>query len=229
MQQEKNKNQNENIRLSVSNGFVILFAALFGICGLAGGIAVLCCAILHELAHLGAVSLCGGSLTALELRGDGFRMETSLPATVSYLRELFCLASGALANLTVGFLMVRMLSENEYIYILGGANIVTGLLNLVPAGRFDGGKIVRLCVEYAAGPQRARQVGDAISGLAALLVLFGGGLLFFRFGRKPLVAGTTLYLSFLLGYDIICSVPAKRWVRKRRKTDWKTDQTARLI
>ena len=43
------------------------------------------------------------------------------------------------------------------------------------------------------------------------------------------VAGTTLYLSFLLGYDIICSVPAKRWVRKRRKTDWKTDQTARLI
>ena len=52
MRQEKNKNQNENIRLSVSNGFVILFAALFGICGLAGGIAVLCCAILHELAHL---------------------------------------------------------------------------------------------------------------------------------------------------------------------------------
>lgn len=199
MRQEKNKNQNENIRLSVSNGFVILFAALFGICGLAGGIAVLCCAILHELAHLGAVSLCGGSLTALELRGDGFRMETSLPATVSYLRELFCLASGALANLTVGFLMVRMLSENEYIYILGGANIVTGLLNLVPAGRFDGGKIVRLCVEYAAGPQRARQVGDAISGLAALLVLFGGGLLFFDLGENRWSPGRRSTCRFCWG------------------------------
>ena len=67
-------------------------------------------------------------------------------------------------NLLLGFALVRMVWGNEYIYMLGGANLTFGFFNLIPAGRFDGGKIVRLCAEYAAGPQRSRLIPNWISG-----------------------------------------------------------------
>lgn len=191
------------LKVSVTNGFVLTFALLFVICGEKGGIAVLLCALLHELAHAAAVCLCGGRLTAFVMEASGFQMKTSFPAGVSYWKEIFCLASGALCNLLVGFALVRLLPGNEYIYMLGGANLTVGIFNLVPAGRFDGGKIVRLCAEYASGPQRAQLILNVISGMTAGFVLVGGGMLFFQSGRNPLVALTSLYLSFLLGYDII--------------------------
>lgn len=211
--------KNEFVRFSITNGFLLTWILLFAICGVDGGMTVLCCAMLHELAHMGAVHLCGGSLSALELRMDGFRMETTLPSTVSYPCEVICLASGAAANLIAGFLLVCIFAKNEYIYILGGANIAIGLFNLAPAGRFDGGKIVRLCAEFALGPKRGEWLAHLISGLSALMVLVGGSLLFRSSGRNPMVAMTTLYLSFLLVCDIIipdrCSSRSKQ---KRRKT-----------
>lgn len=207
------------VRFSITNGFLFTWILLFAVCGFSGGMTVFCCALLHELAHMGVVRLCGGRLSALELRMDGFRMETTLPPTTSYLREVMCLASGAAANLLAGFLMVCIFAKSEYIYILGGANIAVGLFNLAPAGRFDGGKIVRLCAEYALGPKRGEFVAHLISGLSALAVLVCGGLLFRASGRNPMVALTTLYLSFLLGCDIIKT--EERFSlrkRKRRKT-----------
>ncbi len=201
---------NDMLRLSVTNGFVLTFALLFAVCGESGGIAVLLCALTHELAHAAAVRICGGRVTAFVMEASGFQMKTVFPAGISYWKEIFCLASGALCNLLLGFALVRMVWGNEYIYMLGGANLTFGFFNLIPAGRFDGGKIVRLCAEYAAGPQRSRLIPNWISGIAAGLVLAGGGILFFKSGRNPLVALTCLYLSFLLGYDIITAVRKRR-------------------
>ena len=200
---------NDTIKITVTNGFVLTFALLFVICGERGGVAVLFCALLHELAHAAAVLLCGGRLTAFVMEASGFQMKTSFSPGISYRKEIFCLASGALSNLLIGFALVRWLPGNEYVYMLGGANLTVGLFNLVPAGRFDGGKIVRLCVEYSAGPQRAQRILNIISGLTAALVLSGGAILFFRSGGNPLIALTCLYLAFLLGCDLISACVRK--------------------
>ena len=53
---------NDMLRISVTNGFVVTFALLFAVCGESGGIAVLLCALTHELAHAAAMLACGGKI-----------------------------------------------------------------------------------------------------------------------------------------------------------------------
>ena len=200
--------RNERIGFAVTDGFVVTVLVLLLLCGVRGTVAVFLCSILHESAHLLAVLLRKGKVLAVRCNLGGFTIESS-QICGGYAGELLCLAAGAGCNLLVGFLLVYIFAKNEYLYMLAGANITVGLFNLVPCGFFDGGRILYLCAEYFAGPERARAVCRSVSAVSACLVLGGGLLLFLRSGREPTVLLTAFYLSFLLGYDIILSFPGR--------------------
>jgi len=200
--------QTERIRFSVTDGFVVTVVTMLLLCGVDGTVAVFLCSLLHECAHLLAVLLCKGKVLAVRCNLGGFTIESS-QVRGGYAGELFCLSAGALCNLLTSLLLVYIFAETEYIYMLAGANITVGLFNLVPCGYFDGGRMLYLCAEYFFGPEHAKSVCRTVSAVSACLVFGAGLLLFLRSGREPTVLLTTLYLSFLLGYDIILSFPGR--------------------
>ncbi|MBR5519773.1 MAG: hypothetical protein IKU55_03550 [Clostridia bacterium] len=194
----------ENISVRVTNGFVVTLAILTALCGIDGSLAILFASLIHELAHWLAIILCRGRIVRIACVSGGFSIHAD-GIRGGYGGELLCLISGAAANIAIGFLLANLCAENEYVYILAGANFASGLFNLIPAGIFDGGRILDLAITYLIGPRCARNVYMVVSGISACVILIGGSLLYLRSGGNLTVLLTTLYLSFLLGYDIIVS------------------------
>ena len=192
----------DRIRLRVTNSFVVTVAILCLFCGTDGCTSILFSAFLHETAHILAVKGGGGEISEFCCGAGGFSIQSRFPCG-RYRRELIALAAGALSNLIVGVMLVNIHTDNEYLYTLAGANIAVGLFNLVPAGCFDGGRILYLASEFLLGPQRAQTVCNSVSAVSAGVVTVGGLFLFVNSGYHVPVLITTLYLSFLLGYGII--------------------------
>ena len=67
----------------------------------------------------------------------------------------------------------------------GGAQLVLGAFNLLPALPLDGGRILWLALAWLTEPYTAQRVLSAVSLAVSLALLLGGGGLIWRLGGSP--------------------------------------------
>lgn len=133
--------------------------------------ALLPAALLHELAHYAVLRLCGVRTARFTLTGLGASLYVPELHRLSYGAELLSAAAGPLMNLLLWVLL--SLTGREELTLFAGAQMVLGVLNLLPVRPMDGGRILWLATAYLTEPYTADRVAAAV-GLAAssaLLVL----------------------------------------------------------
>lgn len=155
--------------------------------------ALLPAALLHELAHYAVLRLCGVRAARFTLTGLGASLYVPELHRLSYGAELLSAAAGPLMNLLLWVLL--SLTGREELTLFAGAQMVLGVLNLLPVRPMDGGRILWLATAYLTEPYTADRVAAAVglaasSALLALclwLVLTTGSGLFLLLGALWLV------------------------------------------
>ena len=95
--------------------------------------------MLHEMAHLISMVILGMKLKSITFHGCGIRICPE-QALFSYWREFIILLSGPVANI-IAYIIIRFFScdcDPE----LANAQLVLGILNLLPCRRLDGGAAI---------------------------------------------------------------------------------------
>ena len=126
--------------------------------------ALLPAALLHELAHYAVLRLCGVRTARFTLTGLGASLYVPELHLLSYGAELLSAAAGPLMNLLLWVLL--SLTGREALTLFAGAQMVLGVLNLLPVRPMDGGRILWLATAYLTEPYTADRVAAAV-GLAA--------------------------------------------------------------
>lgn len=126
--------------------------------------ALLPAALLHELAHYAVLHLCGVRAARFTLTGLGASLYVPELHRLSYGAELLSAAAGPLMNLMLWVLL--SLTGREELTLFAGAQMVLGVLNLLPVRPMDGGRILWLATAYLTEPYTADRVAAAV-GLAA--------------------------------------------------------------
>ena len=126
--------------------------------------ALLPAALLHELAHYAVLRLCGVRTARFTLTGLGASLYVPELHRLSYGAELLSAAAGPLMNLLLWVLL--SLTGREELTLFAGAQMVLGVLNLLPVRPMDGGRILWLATAYLTEPYTADRVTAAV-GLAA--------------------------------------------------------------
>ena len=126
--------------------------------------ALLPAALLHELAHYAVLRLCGVRTARFTLTGLGASLYVPELHRLSYGAELLSAAAGPLMNLLLWVLL--SLTGREELTLFAGAQMVLGVLNLLPVRPMDGGRILWLAMAYLTEPYTADRVAAAV-GLAA--------------------------------------------------------------
>lgn len=193
----------EHIKLEVDAGFLILAAGAVLLAGIDAVLSILSAILVHECAHAFATSLCGGYVEKIRFEITGLNMITSFDRAVSYGAEIFCAAAGPIINLVLGVVLAFLAHGSELIYTISGANIILGLFNLIPVGRFDGGSILKSICEKLFPSRVAYCFTKAVSIICVLFVAVGGAVLFWKSGRNITLLICGIFLSFGLFCDTI--------------------------
>ena len=157
-------------RVEVTGGFLLLLAWLnyldrsFLI-----PMALLAC-IAHELGHILAVRIVGGSVKLIRLTAVGAELVLERP--LGYWQE----GIAALAGPGVNLLLALGCCKVERWLTFAGLNLVLALFNLLPAGRLDGGRALYCTLALLAEPDLAAGVCGGLD-LLCVAVALGGGLL----------------------------------------------------
>jgi Zn-dependent protease len=157
------------------------------IIGAVSSLGFLLTVVVHELAHalvgrrtgtpVGAISVhFVGSPAAVDVRATTPRAEVA----VGLVGPLTSLAIGAvLIALSVGGLVVGsplIVAGADVLFIIGGLNVVLGLISLIPAFPLDGGRVVRGIVWLRTGDERRGTRGAGQVGRWAGRFFLGAGL-----------------------------------------------------
>ena len=126
-------------------------------------------AFLHELAHYAVLRLLGVHTACFTLTGLGASLYVPELHRLSYGAELLSAAAGPLVNLLLW--VVLSLTGRDELSLFAGAQMVLGVLNLLPVRPMDGGRILWLLTAYLTEPYTADRVAAAV-GLAVSSALF---------------------------------------------------------
>ncbi len=109
--------------------------------------ALLLAALLHELAHYAVLRLFGVRTARFTVTGLGATLCVPELHRLSYGAELLSAAAGPLMNLLLW--VVLSLTGRDELTLFAGAQMVLGILNLLPVRPMDGGRILWLAVSSA--------------------------------------------------------------------------------
>ena len=163
-------------------------------------------ACLHELGHLAALVLLGGTVQRFCFRMSGAELQYC-GNRISYGGEVLLALAGPIANLLCACFCawISRYWPMDWIYRFAGCHLVLAVFNLLPAMPLDGGRVLRTLLE-ASFPMAGEQIACYISiCVGVLLLLFGtvllvknGNMTLFSAGGVILVRSlpkTTLHLS----------------------------------
>ncbi len=158
-------------------------------------------AIVHECGHLMAAVLLGVPLRSLDigLWGASLRVRGSL---ISYPKEFLLCAAGPAMNF-LSALAVAVFSEHREYYSECGEWFVSvsamlGLLNLMPAEGFDGGRMLSVVLTSFLGPRVAARILSASTFISIVMLWMLSVYLLLRYGTSLSLFVFTLSLFYRL-------------------------------
>lgn len=153
-------------------------------------------AMIHELAHIGAVYAVGGKIHRVRVWCLGTTIDASMMTPV---RELLCVLAGPTASL----ILVCSAGLVPRVALCG---MVQGLFNLIPVLPLDGGRARDCLLELFFPPEIGRITAAAIEILVFILIIAGSLWLFFV---KKLGIGILFAMLFLLCRIMAGKIPCK--------------------
>ena len=122
-------------------------------------------ALIHELGHLFAARALKIQIRSMRLGVFGAAIETNM-LCCSYVKEAILALCGPLSNLiTAGFVYLYFGVGHRHALLFIVSSLLLAILNLLPAGSFDGGRIFSSLL-YAALPHRtAARISEGLSFL----------------------------------------------------------------
>ncbi|MGI5935224.1 MAG: metalloprotease [Oscillospiraceae bacterium] len=188
--------------ISVSAGFLLLFAALyfFDDTGLLS--AFVPAVLAHEAGHALALTLKGVEITGLHFSLSGIRMDYR--GRMDMGGELQAAALGPLFGLVYAFAASyagRKL-ESEFLLCSAGISLVLTLFNLLPAIPLDGGRILNVMLSRFCGYEVTEMVLFLSTLLTALVLMLAGLWFFYRgYGIALIPVGLWLFWHALTEYS----------------------------
>ena len=157
--------------------------------------------VLHEVGHWGAIKLCRIPLGGFHF--GAYEARLVLCGTLSYKKELLICLAGPMVNflsvLASAPLGATLLGEGDLSFF-ASVSAALGLLNLLPVGDLDGGRILSCVLDWLIGPIVAVPICEICSFLSLFclwtisvfaLLRTGGSLSLFLFS-------STLFLRIFL-------------------------------
>ncbi len=171
-------------RIEISDGFLIMLAALWCVDETNVLPVFLLAALVHELGHLVVLGLSGGRFHKLSLKLCGAVILCSLP------ENRFSKAAVCLAGPAASFGLTYFAGLAGF-YILAGASVILGLFNLVPLPPLDGAMAL-----YHLSEGRLK-ITRCVLGIASALFLLASGiwLMLKGGGCWLLITGTLLSVN----------------------------------
>ena len=147
-------------RVRISSGFLLILGMLFwldeGVGLLPWGL--LACA-LHELGHIAAAALLGGSIKEISFTIIGAEMRLDYCAPLTYGQDSLVALAGPAANLLFGAIALAMGWQ-----LAAALTIAVGAFNLLPVLPLDGGRVVYGLLAGRLDPDWAERLMTALSG-----------------------------------------------------------------
>ena len=188
------------IAFQFSGWAFVFFALALLILPLKWVLAAMTAAVFHELCHIAAVILCGGSIMAIDVGAGGTRIHVS-PMGAG--KSTAC----ALAGPAGGFLLLLLL---RWMPALGICGAVHSIYNLLPLYPLDGGRALRGMAQLL--PQHVSDsLCAVIEGLCAMGICIAGlwGCFGLRLGWAPLILAVATIVKSI-GVKIPCKRDGKR-------------------
>jgi len=122
-------------------------------------------AFIHECGHLIAARAMRLPIKAMRLGVFGAAIETDT-LYCSYGREIILALCGPLANfISAAFVLFQFGTQSRQALLFIISSVFLALLNLLPAGSFDGGRIFSSLLHIFMSPRLAYRIAEAISFL----------------------------------------------------------------
>lgn len=180
--------------VSISFWFLLLIAGAIYL-GKGTAIPLITAVILHELAHLIGIALCGYKIRAVKFTIKGIQIDISSQGKAQLASELLISFAGPLAGLLTawGFFALEF---NDFGYV----SVILSLFNLLPIAGLDGGKIL-LEVLTSVSPAYGQSICDIISFCTILILMVGGLGLYMvypQLGQLLIASGAVLLINSIV-------------------------------
>lgn len=184
-----------DIRVEYSGAACVFLALLCLLLPLDWLLAALTAAAFHELCHVMAIFLAGGSVHSLQIGPEGALMEAS---AMEPWRELACVLAGPLGSFS-------LLLLSEFVPKIGLCGFVQGSFNLIPLYPLDGGRALSCAMEALFLPDTAQRICSAVKWAVVILASAAGfwGTFVVKMGIMPLLLAV-FFLSRALPGKIPC-------------------------
>lgn len=183
-------------RFSISPGAVLVISALYFFGGLISLAALMLAAAVHELGHMAAIRLLGGSINELRFEASGLCI--SLHGINSAISEAAALLAGPAAGLIFAFVCSEMgaTTANRLILECAGYSVLLTVYNLLPALPLDGGRAARIILAEVMGGEKADRILAYLGFAIGASLSFAGLVLLEReLGAALLIAGIWILIA----------------------------------
>lgn len=123
-------------------------------------------AAFHELGHTAAIVACGKSVRRIKIRPVGFTIEMS-EKLLTYNEEIIINSAGPFANILL-FLIFN--GAEGYPGLFSFINLALFIINMLPVGMLDGGKILKAILMKKLRYDTAYRICEALSLFFTLLL-----------------------------------------------------------
>ena len=158
-------------------------------------------AVLHESGHLIAAVILGIPLRSLDIGtfGASLKIRGSL---ISYPKEFLLCAAGPAMNFISALAAIAFSEHRGYssecIEWFVSISLMLGLLNLIPAEGFDGGRMLSAVLSSLFGPRSSEKVISVTTFLSILLLWMLSVYLLIRYGTSLSLFVFTVSLFYRL-------------------------------
>lgn len=158
-------------------------------------------AVLHESGHMLAALMLGIPMRSLDigLFGASLKVRGSL---ISYPKEFMLCAAGPVTNFLSAAIVCILSAHRGYYTECGewfaSVSLMLGVLNLMPAEGFDGGRMLTVAVSSLFGPRAADRVISFTSFISIVALWMLSVYLLIRYGTSLSLFVFTLSLFYRL-------------------------------
>ena len=183
-------------RIDISAGAIVLLSIIYFFGGLASLLALLAAVAVHELGHIAAIRLFGGTVHNIRFGVSGLCIQST--GLASPAGQFVSLIAGPALGFALAYAASYFgnSSQNVLLIKMAGFSLVLSVYNMLPALPLDGGRALQVLLESALGQRPSAAILD-FSGLAAGAVLLFGGAVYIRtqYGLALLIAGIWVLIA----------------------------------
>ncbi|MBO5701528.1 MAG: site-2 protease family protein [Clostridia bacterium] len=187
------------LRIGILPAIILILMLVFQPSGIV--LSSLGAAVLHELGHMLAAAILGIPMRSLDVGmfGASLKVRGSL---ISYPKEFLLCAAGPAMNF-LSAIVVIILSERRGYFTeisewFASVSLMLGVLNLIPAEGFDGGRMLSVAVTSLFGPRVSAKLLSFSTFMSILLLWMLSVWLLIRFGTSLSLFIFTLSLFYRL-------------------------------